>query len=414
MLSTGKTLNIYDFLKFVQTRVFMQAKGKVSLKHMVEAIAPDRYSKVLGAFIKLLGQYMEQFQTPQLNRLDFMNYSMLLYSMKKPEVETLVRTYENLTKTDNNKSNSTPKADISRNSLLSHPSKEQAYMHGLNLNSKVSASKLKASGYNSIKFPLSSRKQKSKGEKNDVTVSSSALSNSKHNWSLLRFIASKNSCKNTRKSSKKAQKVSRNKDVKKSKSISEDTKNRLKIEAKQKANFSKCIGSISSSLNITNKQTEEHKEEGLSNTEYFSTNLANEKNDKTGISAIYCTDAVNSTPRNASVNQKEGVLSGETNKFKKVANSGLVPHGGGAEKLNNEERLNILTDHSPSKFEETKALFDIREKSIDLSLKSGSFQSGTHDLLSSKLINSNKLSKYLTGIIGNKDFRSSEERELAK
>lgn len=63
---------------------------------------------------------------------------------------------------------------------------------------------------------------------------------------------------------------------------------------------------------------------------------------------------------------------------------------------------------------EPKALFDNREKSVDLSIKSSSFLGNSQSLLTQSLINSNKLSKYLTGFIGKKDFRTSEQRELDK
>lgn len=94
-------------------------------------------------------------------------------------------------------------------------------------------------------------------------------------------------------------------------------------------------------------------------------------------------------------------------------NSSLLPHGGGIEKLPNEERLNIQTTENTPKID-SKVAFQQREKSIDLSMNSGNIMNATQDLLTRKLICSNKLSKYLTGFIGKKDYRTSEERELEK
>jgi hypothetical protein len=100
-------------------------------------------------------------------------------------------------------------------------------------------------------------------------------------------------------------------------------------------------------------------------------------------------------------------------KFKgRVWGSGVAPHGG-ATGFNNEERLTFQTVHNQPKFE-PQASFEQREKSVELSVKSGQLSSVGKNMLTEKLINSNKLSKYLTGFIGGKDFRTTEERELQK
>ena len=96
----------------------------------------------------------------------------------------------------------------------------------------------------------------------------------------------------------------------------------------------------------------------------------------------------------------------------KVWHSTLIPHGGAFEKPHNEERLHVQSNEEIKI--EPKASFDTREKSIDLTIKSGSILGNSQSLMTQKLINSNKLSKYLTGFIGKKDYRTSEERELDK
>lgn len=97
--------------------------------------------------------------------------------------------------------------------------------------------------------------------------------------------------------------------------------------------------------------------------------------------------------------------------MKRYSNSGLMPHGGAIQKPHNEERLNIQSDGITPQIE-TKESFHNREKSIDFSMKSNSVIGQTQDLFTQRLIDNNRLSKYLTGFIGKKDYRTSEEREL--
>ena len=47
-------------------------------------------------------------------------------------------------------------------------------------------------------------------------------------------------------------------------------------------------------------------------------------------------------------------------------------------------------------------------------MKYSSIISKNHSMLTEKLINSNKLSKYLTGPLGKKDHRTTEQREVDK
>lgn len=90
-----------------------------------------------------------------------------------------------------------------------------------------------------------------------------------------------------------------------------------------------------------------------------------------------------------------------------------APHGGALERLNNEERLNFLSDANLSKID-NYSLHRRQEKSVDLDIRSGVLMGNETDYITSKVINNNMLSKYLTNFIGNKDFRTTEEREYSK
>jgi len=91
-----------------------------------------------------------------------------------------------------------------------------------------------------------------------------------------------------------------------------------------------------------------------------------------------------------------------------------APHGGALERLNNEERLNFLSDANLSKID-TNSAKRRNEKSVDLDFRSGAMMDrNTTDFITNRIINNNQLSKYLTKFIGNKDYRTTEERELDK
>lgn len=77
-----------------------------------------------------------------------MNHSTLLYSSAKDSIETLVRTYENLSKTDT-QSHLNHVVDVSRNSLTSSLSKESKCKGELNHTTKLSSSKLKSTAVQS-------------------------------------------------------------------------------------------------------------------------------------------------------------------------------------------------------------------------------------------------------------------------
>lgn len=91
-----------------------------------------------------------------------------------------------------------------------------------------------------------------------------------------------------------------------------------------------------------------------------------------------------------------------------------APHGGALERLNNEERLNFLSDAALSRID-NNSVHRRQEKSVDLDLRSGALlDRNSTDFITNKVINNNQLSKYLTKFIGNRDYRTTEERELAK
>ncbi|CAI2379575.1 unnamed protein product [Moneuplotes crassus] len=90
-----------------------------------------------------------------------------------------------------------------------------------------------------------------------------------------------------------------------------------------------------------------------------------------------------------------------------------VPHGGALERLNNEERLNFLSEANLSKIDSSANCR--QEKSVDLDFRSGAMlDRNSADFITNRVIHNNQLSKYLTKFIGNKDYRTTEERELDK
>lgn len=91
-----------------------------------------------------------------------------------------------------------------------------------------------------------------------------------------------------------------------------------------------------------------------------------------------------------------------------------APHGGALEKLNNEERLNFLSDVNLSKIDNYSVNRRL-EKSVDLSLRTGNLlEKNSTDFITKKVINNNLLTKYLSKFIGNRDYRTTEEREYEK
>ena len=91
-----------------------------------------------------------------------------------------------------------------------------------------------------------------------------------------------------------------------------------------------------------------------------------------------------------------------------------APHGGALEKLNNEERLNFLSEVNLSKID-TNSVNRRVEKSVDLSLRTGTLlEKHSSDFITKKVISNNLLTKYLSKFIGNRDYRTTEEREYEK
>ena len=91
-----------------------------------------------------------------------------------------------------------------------------------------------------------------------------------------------------------------------------------------------------------------------------------------------------------------------------------APHGGALEKLNNEERLNFLSDVNLSKID-NMSINRRAEKSVDLSIRTGNLlEKHSADFITNKVISNNLLSKYLTKFIGSRDYRTTEEREYEK
>lgn len=87
-----------------------------------------------------------------------------------------------------------------------------------------------------------------------------------------------------------------------------------------------------------------------------------------------------------------------------------APHCG---ERGNEERLNFLSDANLSKID-NMSIGRRAEKSVDLTMRSGGLLDHPSEMITSKVISNNTLSKYLTKFIGNRDYRTTEERELAK
>lgn len=224
-------------------------------------------------------------------------------------------------------------------------------------------------------------------------------------------------------------KSSRNREVKKAKSISlKETKFEVRLTRPNTKNSNELLVLDGTSKGSPNKD--------IKREDYFSTSQKVVKNSKLKKHEIYLVDNefgstkfVPNTAKNSMLRiptdskyidhdqtydvTKEYNSSRKRSLFRgNIWNSAILPHGGALEKPHNEERLNIQNNEQIKI--EPKASFDNREKSVDLSIKSGSIIGNSQSLLTQSLINSNKLSKYLTSFIGKKDFRTSEERELDK
>jgi hypothetical protein len=222
---------------------------------------------------------------------------------------------------------------------------------------------------------------------------------------------------------------SRNKNVKKSKSISHK-------ETKFSIKFNMPITKTPNDTGLQGELIEDSSKKLIRGDDYFSTckrklkngrykqseinisdnefgvtkfqpNTAKNRPNTNPMKPVYeKTDISDDTSKDYDGSSKRSTLKGN------IWNSTFLPNGSGLEKPHNEERLNVQSNEE-IKFE-PKASFDEREKSVDLTMKYGSIISNNHSMLTEKLINSNKLSKYLTGTLGKKDHRTTEQREVDK
>jgi hypothetical protein len=222
---------------------------------------------------------------------------------------------------------------------------------------------------------------------------------------------------------------SRNKNVKKSKSISHK-------ETKFSIKFNMPITKTPNDTGLQGELIEDSSKKLIRGDDYFSTckrklkngrykqseinisdnefgvtkfqpNTAKNRPNTNPMKPVYeKTDISDDTSKDYDGSSKRSTLKGN------IWNSTFLPNGSGLEKPHNEERLNVQTSEE-IKFK-PKASFDEREKSVDLTMKYGSIISNHRSMFTEKLINSNKLSKYLTGTLGKKDYRTTEQRELDK
>jgi hypothetical protein len=410
--------------------VFAEENTTVNLQRLHEDTKKDRFSKVLLDFIRLLKSSLSPKAKTEVTREELMNLSMILYSTYKTEIERLVKTYESL-KHSSYYPAKVPKYHISRNSVLVKPSSQKPYAVGINSSMQMIKPKPKSKQSTSksiytAAFPITAKKliqnnrgmNKSSRHVERKESSKIAKQKAKDIYKLNHLESSFNNLH-----LKKVHKPSRNKEVKKSKSISEWNQNVFRIR-RNIPEICKYENMASNSLDVTVRNIDDNKPENKDNDDYFSVSHNKSRVDQNSLNAVHIdqnepySNKINSLwiKATAKDDDKSKNFSSPYSRIKtkiKSWNSSLLPHGGGIEKLPNEERLNILTAENTPKIE-AKATFLQREKSIDLSMNSGHMMNATQDILTKKLICSNKLSKYLTGFIGKKDYRTSEERELAK
>lgn len=56
----------------------------------------DTNAKVINAFLKILVSELNLRGSQDITKAEFMNESMMVYTKRKTEIDTLARTYENL------------------------------------------------------------------------------------------------------------------------------------------------------------------------------------------------------------------------------------------------------------------------------------------------------------------------------
>lgn len=355
-----------------------------------------------------------------LDKEGFMNSSMQLYSLHKDQVDNLIKTYNHL-RTNRYQPAKVLQSSCSRNGKLTK--------NGQDMKSKKSTNILRLNRLNTnatvSSIPMTARIVSSKAKHSLKQPKSCALksSSSKHkNW--------KSIYKQLSPFQVGAGKTipSRNREFKKSKSISTNgtqfcvgLKNpkmyakltNLKSSFEASKNTKDLISTSKHDYFWTSKEAagdiNRTQEVHLADSEKWTPRVAPKMKSSMLKTPMDVTLELPSASNESSTNL--GVPSNRKEFKGRVWNSGIAPHGGSG--FNNEERLNIQTQQNEPKFE-PKASFENREKSIELSVKSGWIKGVNQNMLTQKLINSNKLSKYLTGFIGGKDYRTSEEKEFAK
>ena len=195
---------------------------------MHEDAKKDRFSKVFLDFIKLLKSSISPKTKSEVTREELMNLSMILYSTYKTEIERMVKTYESLKHSSYHPAK-VPKYHISRNSVLVKPTTEKPYAFGMNtsihkIKSKPISKPSSTKTTYTMAFPITARKliQNSRGfnkSSRQVEPKEStkiAKQKAKEIYRLNHLETSFNKVH-----LRKVHKPSRNKSVKKSKSISE-------------------------------------------------------------------------------------------------------------------------------------------------------------------------------------------------
>lgn len=129
---------------------------------------------------------------------------------------------------------------------------------------------------------------------------------------------------------------------------------------------------------------------------------------------IYTGVQTNKVPPNIRKTVKRSISESQDKNIWNLDNK-MAAHGGALEKLNNEERLNFLSEANISKIDGMNSLNRRAEKSVELSFRTGNFlDRNSTDFITNKVISSNLLSKYLSKFIESKDYKSTEEREYEK
>jgi hypothetical protein len=107
-----------------KNRTFTNASSTINISNFIGDSHKDRYSKTINVFMDMLKEFITS--DTNINKEDFMNYSMMVYSSNKTEVDSLVRSYENFAR-NRYQPAKIPNYDISRNARLSIPHKRNTW-----------------------------------------------------------------------------------------------------------------------------------------------------------------------------------------------------------------------------------------------------------------------------------------------